>query len=630
MATKERVINGSGYRYIGEIPEIKSNGIPSGIFNKQKTDVGGTFQVLSSNENYIVVVPNIALIDSIKADKNVPYKVFGVQGGVKQYDFDDYIEKNKTHKIVVTYDSFIKVIYWLNCLHIKLHNYKILIDEFHNILDNYGFRKKAIDSLMSAVKKFNYVTFMSATPINETFIPDILKDVAVTKIDWGITKKIKVNSVSSHNSLQNAISFINKFLSKEGLFMTQINNTYSKVKELYIFINSVKDIATVSKSLGIANNDVKVVCSPNLRNKRTLEKEGISISAISAPNKKLNFFTSKAFAGSNLFTNNGLVLVVSNADKPHTLIDLETSLYQISGRIRLNSEYQNIFRHIIIHFSSTINNIHSSWSLEFFKEKATKIINDKISNSKSIINIYNNLSESEKSAVLNQLLTEPYFADYDESANIFELSNSMIDFARYQYHLLYNIYADGFSLDNSYSKYHFEAEGSSLNLKNEIEIKLATSFDFKALLKEYIELRNNEEDVVAEKYSMEYPIFKEGFDFIGSSGLASLNYSELLINRYLKIYSVEVLAKFLDTKIYNETDIVFISKKDLKTEFTYFLKESKIDFKGVNITVVKFLKHLKGFDVTPKQKRVNGKPTHGFTIKKGDLYIYDILGITME
>lgn len=96
------------YRYLSQIPELK-NGLPFGIFSKRATDVGGTFVTLQTNTNYIIVCPTKDLVDSIVADKNSPYKVFGVYGKVLQKDFKEYVTNNKIHKIAVTYDSLPKV-----------------------------------------------------------------------------------------------------------------------------------------------------------------------------------------------------------------------------------------------------------------------------------------------------------------------------------------------------------------------------------------------------------------------------------------------------------------------------------------------------------------------------------------
>ena len=83
------------------------------------------------------------------------------------------------------------------------------------------------------------------------------------------------------------------------------------------------------------------------------------IESVSSPNKKINFFTKKCFQGCNLFTNNGLIIVASDAYRTQTLVDISTTMEQIAGRIRINDEYQNIFRNVIVHLFSTNKNVMS-------------------------------------------------------------------------------------------------------------------------------------------------------------------------------------------------------------------------------------------------------------------------------
>ncbi len=56
----------------------------------------------------------------------------------------------------------------------------------------------------------------------------------------------------------------------------------------------------------------------------------------------MNFFTSKCFQGCNLFTNNGLIIVVSDANRESMVTDLTSDLVQIAGRLRDNNEYHNL------------------------------------------------------------------------------------------------------------------------------------------------------------------------------------------------------------------------------------------------------------------------------------------------
>lgn len=93
----------------GRIRRFK-DGIPFGIVNKTKTDVGGTYVAANCSSNYIVdMCPFKDLVDSIAADKNNRYEVFKCYGGVKEYQFRKYIKNNTTYKIAVTYDSLPKL-----------------------------------------------------------------------------------------------------------------------------------------------------------------------------------------------------------------------------------------------------------------------------------------------------------------------------------------------------------------------------------------------------------------------------------------------------------------------------------------------------------------------------------------
>ncbi len=624
-------INGRGYRYISKIPKIIKDGIPKGVLNKKRSDVGGTYSVLSSKLNYIVVVPYVSLIDSLMADKNIPYPMIAVKAEVKRYEFVQYIENNNIHKIIVTFDSFYKIADWLVEQDFNLKDYRVLIDEFHNILDNYGFRKRAIDNLIKTTERFDYATYMSATPINDMFIPNFLKDEPYTIIEWNELPKIKVASLNHYNPIESTLKLIDKFLGVDGLIFSQINGNPEKVEELFIYVNSVKDIATICKSSGVGSNDVKVVCSDKIWNERILKRINLKISKINDPNKRLNFFTSKAFAGANLFSNSGLVIVLSNSDKRHTLIDLETSLYQIHGRLRKNKQYQNVFRHILIHISASIRDNHPGQIVDNYKKKAQKLIDIKIVKSKALISAYNEFPQLKKDALRKLFLSNSYYTDYDEEKDCFELSELMINFEKYKDNLLYNIYAEGVSVISAYPKDHFEVTShSNLTLRNEVEIKLATTDNFRSLLEEYIEIKAKGSDsYLIERYEREYPIFEQAYSQIGVPGISSLKYSRTLIERYLEIYSSGNIDTYLSSLIVNDENN-FISNEDLKQGFKKFLMRSRINITGIGITTSKIINHAVGFEKEPSQKRINSKRVRGFLIKRSSSYVLDIFGYKTE
>ena len=146
---KQEIINGGNARYLGELERFK-DGIPFGIVNKTKTDVGGTYVAANCSSNYIIVCPFKDLVDSIAADKNNRYEIFKCYGGVREYQFRKYIKNNTTYKIAVTYDSLPKLIGWLS----STEGWKVLVDEYHLILEDRDFRYDAINGLLEEIQKF--------------------------------------------------------------------------------------------------------------------------------------------------------------------------------------------------------------------------------------------------------------------------------------------------------------------------------------------------------------------------------------------------------------------------------------------------------------------------------------------
>lgn len=171
MNQKIQIINGGEARYLSELPEFQ-DGLPHGIVNKTKTDVGGTYVAANCRSNYIIVCPFRDLVDSIAADKNNKYVVFKCYGGVREHQFRKYIKDHKIYKIAVTYDSLPKLLKWMDG---KTENWKLLIDEYHLILEDMDFRENAIMDMINNVTKFNHYTFLSATPMDEDYEIEFFK-----------------------------------------------------------------------------------------------------------------------------------------------------------------------------------------------------------------------------------------------------------------------------------------------------------------------------------------------------------------------------------------------------------------------------------------------------------------------
>ena len=163
----------TGTNYLSEVmPVLPINC----IFNKGVTGCGGTTIALSNDTPSVICVPYISLainkaIQSKDNPELYPHEVFAVYGDVTMQQLMEYLQKVLIPKIIVTYDSLVKV---MNS--IEPSNYYILIDEYHCLFTQFSFRKNAALVVLKNYTKFKSFTFMTATPIHQDFTLDELKD----------------------------------------------------------------------------------------------------------------------------------------------------------------------------------------------------------------------------------------------------------------------------------------------------------------------------------------------------------------------------------------------------------------------------------------------------------------------
>ena len=203
--TNEIIINGGKHRYLSELPQFK-DGLPFGVINKTIPDVGGTYVAINCPSNYIVVCPFRDLVDSIAADENNAYRVFKCYGKTKLADFEQYLdETNGTYrKIAVTYDSLSKLVSWME----STAGWKVLVDEYHLILEEMDYRYNAIDSMMNEIKKFSHFSFLSATPIKMEYEIDFFKKLPHYKVIWDSVQQIQLHSYKASRVISGVARFI--------------------------------------------------------------------------------------------------------------------------------------------------------------------------------------------------------------------------------------------------------------------------------------------------------------------------------------------------------------------------------------------------------------------------------------
>ena len=579
---KQEIINGGNARYLGELERFK-DGIPFGIVNKTKTDVGGTYVAANCSSNYIIVCPFKDLVDSIAADKNNRYEVFKCYGGVREYQFRKYIKNNTTYKIAVTYDSLPKLIGWLS----GTEGWKVLVDEYHLILEDMDFRYDAINGLMEEIQKFRHYSFLSATPIDLDFEIDFLKQLPHYKVQWNGVTKITPIRYKVTQLTKGLARFIQIFLD-EGISLPDINGNVSKVEELYIFINSVTSIKQIADTLKLNPNDVKICCADRIRNNKLLGE--YQIESVSSPNKKINFFTKKCFQGCNLFTNNGLIIVASDAYRTQTLVDISTTMEQIAGRIRINDEYQNIFRNVIVHLFSTNKNVISDEEFEM-------VMQDKEKEADKLLSGWSKLDKEERQTYIKRMSLDTELVSIINGRMVY---NNLKKQSFIYKQALRKTYKDGISIRDSFMQSE-KFELTNQNKWKDFNIKLAKAMtvSYEQLLKDYL-------DSPSESYEQEYPEFPLIKRYLKESEMNTLRW-----NREKMLKAVED-KKQVDKVFLAIYQPGFISNKDLKSKL-------KDEFGRLGIKLspkATLIENCTLYSVEKASRKIDGKTVSGYELGK--------------
>ena len=579
---KQEIINGGNARYLGELERFK-DGIPFGIVNKTKTDVGGTYVAANCGSNYIIVCPFKDLVNSIAADKNNRYEVFKCYGGIREYQFRKYIKNNTTYKIAVTYDSLPKLIGWLS----GTEGWKVLVDEYHLILEDMDFRYDAINGLMEEIQKFRHYSFLSATPIDLDFEIDFLKQLPHYKVQWNGVTKITPIRYKVTQLTKGLARFIQIFLD-EGISLPDINGNVSKVEELYIFINSVTSIKQIADTLKLNPDDVKICCADRIRNNKLLGE--YQIESVSSPNKKINFFTKKCFQGCNLFTNNGLIIVASDAYRTQTLVDISTTMEQIAGRIRINDEYQNIFRNVIVHLFSTNKNVMSDEEFEM-------VMQDKEKEADKLLSGWSKLDKEERQTYIKRMSLDTELVSIINGRMVY---NNLKKQSFIYKQALRKTYKDGISIRDSFMQSE-KFELTNQNKWKDFNIKLAKAMtvSYEQLLKDYL-------DSPSESYEQEYPEFPLIKRYLKESEMNTLRW-----NREKMLKAVED-KKQVDKVFLAIYQPGFISNQDLKGKL-------KDEFGRLGIKLspkATLIENCTLYSVEKASRKIDGKTVSGYELGK--------------
>lgn len=584
-----------GASYLSEFMDT----LPNGILNKKETGCGATTVVLENSENVIVACPNRQLIINKVAqypNERCTYRLLAVKQGVTANDVETYINecnKKQPVKIMVTYDSFPKV----NTI-IKQHfsDYKVVVDEYQEILDACIYRNKAIKNLLLELKEQTNVTYLSATPIPYKFKPKELEQLPEYEIEWSDVVRVIPFRIESNHPFALAANIIKTHKNGHPFELEG-----KEVKNYFFFVNSVTAIRQIAKAAKLAPDEVKIICAKNEINKEKLKE--FSFGDATGTNKTFTFCTKSAFYGVDFHSEAGLAIIVSDRYSKSSLLDVSTDIIQISGRIRTK---ENPFKNLILHIYNTGVMCQSRTEFEEW-------FNGKLDYANKTIEAYQALPQELRCSITERIKTdEPdEFVFYNEVENQVELDELKIAHAQYKFEAIDNIYTNGLSLREAYVRAGYNVENSKFllqSIKNNVYYGMGDRFE--RYYKMYSEERRKSpisKSELAKDIEYQYDIISKAYDILGDELVEKLNYNESKVRNWVHFKSpITQAALKEELRITFKLDELY-SFKEIKYQMGLIFQKLRIEITATakmltDYFIVKQVKIPKG----EKEKRGDG------------------------
>lgn len=551
--------------------------IPLGIVNKVITGCGISSFALENNEPVVLVVPTIGLIKNKVAQYPNSRRSNGIFGYYSTFNLNldrwitKYLEINEVPKIMVTYDSFHKIVPYIN------NNYHIIVDEFSDLLDAYNYRNKAINSLLNELQQFDKVSYISATPIEEEFLPEVLKKLPYTTLEWDSVSKVTVEPYQTKRPIYAVLNIIEKYR-EDNMYIGEL-----KSDAAYFFVNSVSLIRDILDKAEMLSSEVRIICSDTDQNRKKLGHYEISTSL--DQEKTFNFITSCAFKGVDLYSETGLAIVISNNRNKHTLVSIDTDIYQVCGRIRTET---NPFRNYLIH-------IFNENPLNITEDEFEEIVKIKTKTTEDWLSLYITGTEDQKKAAASGFTKESYLALNDNGVVYFDELLKLLE--KRVFKNIIQVYKNGFSVNAFYEN------------SNRFEINNTKSLKFKYIVTKNFKktcelLLANEIDI--ETASNTFPLIKEVVEHLDLKDLKKLSFSQTKLRNAInnKKYSTTLNTEI--KKLFNTEQ--FYSSKDVKIKLSSLYKNLGLDKKAKASDIEEV------FNIKFSFKRINGKPVQGYQL----------------
>lgn len=513
------------------------NSLPTGILNKKETGCGATSVVLENEEDVIICCPTRQLIVnkvSQYPNERCPYKLFPVQKGVTQEDIEKYIVECATKqpvKIMVTYDSYPRVAALIGD---RMDNYKIIVDEYQELLGACIYRNAAIKKLLPELKKEKNVTYLSATPIPFEFIPEELSDLPQYEIEWADRIKVIPFRIQTKAPFAAVVNMIKAH--KLGHPFELLNH---KVEEYFFFVNSVKAIQHIVKAAKLSIDEVKIICADNEINHLKLGE--YAIDDATGKNKTFNFCTKTVFYGADFHSKAGLAVVVSDGWVKSSLLDISSDIMQIAGRIRT---IDNPFKNAILHIYSTDAICKSKIEFE-------ETLKAKLKCAQDTVKAFDSLSPNLRGCIVSRIRVDDpeEFVYYNEKKRQVEIDKLKVAYFEYKFATIDKVYTDGISIGEAYARAGYNIDDAQLweqNIRNNIYLGNGGNI-FEQYYMIYSEERKKlpmGRTELAKDIELQYEIIQFAYDYLGDEVVKKYLCNERKIRDLVHFHMPKTQAAF--------------------------------------------------------------------------------------
>ena len=626
-----------GIKYLSEFKDLYNN-IPTNghyILNKKVCGCGATELFLGCDKKCILASPRKNLLyNKYSQHLSDNFHLFRYNGDKDKYfsngsisssetvtykeNLRDYIKKGGT-KILTTYDSIKHTHEILQEEKQDIEEWEVIVDEFQVMFYDCHFKANTEYEFYKQLQSFPNVVFLSATPFLEEYLDqlDFFKSMTMYELEWPRTmvEKPKVNMTkTSKNITKLCEGIIDKYRNGKGE-TTLVDGKEYRSKEAILYINSVKDIVKVIKTLNINPEEVNIICSStpeNISKLKELSKAiGMEYKIGDIPgkgdtHKMFTFCTSTVYVGADFYSDNAYTYIFANPKIESLTIDVSVDIQQIIGRQRLDS---NPFKNMATLY---FNTKASDMTEEAFNESI------RLKNEKTNRQIENFNSAPHKEEFIEGLNKKPNHKENycciskDENGNQVIEKNILIELAdRRAWEISNKIFNNDFSM--------FTALSVNMNVTKDTD---SDDSEVKAIFQKWNEMKSFKDraffyceackDIpeVLDKCSFIPTKYKEYYEALGEEGMKELGWREDYIKNAIAPIPFEQRPndKIMD-RLRAKLEIgKFYTKTEIKELLCNIFKELELKGKPSASDISFYI------DCEEKSKRMDGKKVVGYQV----------------